>query len=38
MLALLNQLNQPIMANVVYGQYETKAKTIDDIRYAGTIS
>ena len=38
MAALLTRLNQPIVANVVYGQYELKAQTIDDIRYAGTIN
>ncbi len=38
MAALLQRLNQPIYANVIYGEYEARAQTIDDIRLSGFIN
>ncbi|MDH7463973.1 phage tail tape measure protein [Chitinophagaceae bacterium 26-R-25] len=38
MLMLYNRLNEPIIANVVYGQYEAKATRINEIRNNGMIS
>lgn len=38
MLMLYNRLNEPIFANVLYGQYEAKANRINEIRNNGIIS
>lgn len=36
--ALLTRLNQPIYANLVYGQYETVNNTVNSIRREGSIT
>jgi TP901 family phage tail tape measure protein len=38
MLALLDRLNQPIRANVIYGEFEETGDAINNIRLSGMIS